>query len=416
MRHAAFFEALAEAQEGDSAWELATIGYFIIRCLDDWHMLGGAQLAADSGIERVREKIEALKPTEARYAHVFREALHVLMDIATTPATVIAPLLAYASLLETDSRWALAADVYDTIADTLSDSKLSDTTSTVTQGFARRREAFALRNIGEFDRAEVRYRQAIITSERVNDFSNIYLSQIGLANLARVKGNLPESLNQLDRLIKEWGKKSYPQTENAIAELLQTRGAVLHEMERYDEAIQNLFGAYRAYRDQEEKNKALTDLASCAMHTGYFDFAYDVLRLILHRTELPRLRQIALVNLIYLSVAQSDTVAFLRYRKQWTDTSDVVLDAMARLAIAMGMERFGNAEDALAAYTETAEFAERSRVAKIQFDALAHVERMRHSTRDNTSIPASATVPLSLWPVADALSHEYQLATTQSKN
>jgi tetratricopeptide (TPR) repeat protein len=419
MRHAAFFEALAEAREGDSAWELATVGYFIVRCLDDWHMLGGAQLAVDGDVERVRKKIEALGMGEARYAHVFREALLVLGNSpVTNVATVVAPLLAYASLLETDSRWALAADVYDTIADVLSDSKLSDTTNTVTQGFARRREAFARRNIGEFDRAEVRYRQAIIISEQAEDFQNIHLCRIGLANLSRVRGNLPASLATLTELLGEWESGSYPQIENALADILQTRGTVLHEMGDYDGAIRDFFGAYRASRDQSARNFILNDMAACAIRTGYYGFAHDALELMLRRTDVQRLRQFAIINLIYLSIAQDDEIAFVKYRTQLKpDVHDVSMNATALLIMAQGVEQFGTKKEALLAYQEAEQFATENRISKVQFDAITHIDRLQQVVpANNNSIPAPATIPSSLWAVADALSHEYQLAVARGED
>lgn len=416
MRHSAFFEALARAQEQGEAWEQIAIGYYLIRAFEDWCEIGPKRFSIDEGIDRIREKIDGLSAIDPSFANVFRESLRILTFHGEwRVASVVSPIMAYASLLEAAGHWALAGDVYGTIADRLRDTANKER-DTLSIGFARRKQAFALRNLGEFDTAELRYLEAIRLADSERDARTSVYARIGLSFLYKNKGNFPAALDSLTTLLSEYTSGRYGTVEGASADIHHCRGAVRHDMKEYDLAILDFFAAYQSSHDVNTREMTLSDLAASAGRKGYHDLARKVFELIIHRSTIALRRQCAIVNMMFFAASTGDQLLFTTYKNQWQpDICDPVLNASAWFTIAQAAEHFGTKSEALAAYEAAVDFAAQKHVHHIEFDALKRIDEIRNSGQETPSESCTySPMPSFLSPVADALFDEYLLAVGHS--
>lgn len=117
LPHFVFFEALGEAKsEEDINWRTTTAGLMVLRLLDNWAMWGAEVITENEwGVHVVRRDV-----TRIDEGHPLREPIMSMLEAMRksperAPSDLIPHLMAYARALELDGKWALAADVYDTV-------------------------------------------------------------------------------------------------------------------------------------------------------------------------------------------------------------------------------------------------------------------------------------------------------------
>lgn len=117
LPHFVFFEALGETKsEADINWRTTKAGLMVLRLLDNWAMWGAEVITEHEwGVHVVRRDVTLIDE-----GHPLREPIMNVLDVMRksperSPSDVIPHLMAYARGLELEGKWALAADVYDTI-------------------------------------------------------------------------------------------------------------------------------------------------------------------------------------------------------------------------------------------------------------------------------------------------------------
>jgi hypothetical protein len=194
----------------------------------------------------------------------------------------------------------------------------------------------------------------------------------------RVKGDFPKSLEALNTMLAERHHSEDIHIDFFTSEIIHNRGAVRHEMEDYDGALSDLVVAYQTAINPVEQDVILSDLAACALRKGYYDLAHTALTLVLERCPFPHQRQHALLNMVALTVLRGDHDAFVHFRAQLEPRhcGDVVT-AFAHLTVARGIERFGTRPQARTAYRKAARFAEKTKILKVQREALERLAELQ---------------------------------------
>src|SRR4051812_41039853 len=112
----AFFTELASLSEDDVEWRSISAGLVLLRLIDAWVDEGPAVVAADGwGVRGVRAAMEEV-PEGIPARAILRSTLDAIINTPTVDMHTVAPrLMAYARTLDADAKYALAADVYETI-------------------------------------------------------------------------------------------------------------------------------------------------------------------------------------------------------------------------------------------------------------------------------------------------------------
>ena len=116
LRHIPFFEELGRMSDDDPNWRSVSAGLVALRLLDAWIEEGPSVVTDDSwGLAGVIEAIEAIDQG-VPIRRVLLGVIDAMRSSSGIDLHVVTPrLMAYAQMLEYDTRWALAADIYQTI-------------------------------------------------------------------------------------------------------------------------------------------------------------------------------------------------------------------------------------------------------------------------------------------------------------
>src|SRR6476661_5269925 len=176
-RHLPFFEELAGLDDGDASWRSVSAGLVVLRLVDAWIAEGAAAVSADGwGVRSVEAAIEEMPAGQPARA-VLASVVEVLRTSSTGDMHAIAPrLMAYARALDLDAKWALAADVYETVIAHVHPVEESDVAIT-----AHLWLAYCQRSLGALDDAARSYETASSIAASVDDMFGILRAQIGSA-------------------------------------------------------------------------------------------------------------------------------------------------------------------------------------------------------------------------------------------
>jgi hypothetical protein len=166
LRHLAFFEELGKMDDSDASWRAVSAGLVTMRLVDRWIAVGSTSRLDSWSVSAAREAI-ALVSDGTPIRRILTSVVDVMVACTATDMHALSPrLMAYGQALEYDAKWALAADVYSTIAgDThpVEDSDLAIAASL--------QLGFCLRVSGQLDAAGVAYGQASQLASAVNDLT-----------------------------------------------------------------------------------------------------------------------------------------------------------------------------------------------------------------------------------------------------
>ena len=369
-RHLPFFAELAQLDDGDTAWRSVSAGLVVLRLVDAWIEEGAAAVAADGwGVRSVDAAIEEM-PAGLPARAVLRSIVDAVKSSATSDMHAIAPrLMAYARSLDLDAKWALSADVYETVIAHVHPIEESDVAIT-----AHIRLAFSLRELGLIDRSAAACDDASVLARSVGDMVGVLRAQIGRARIAVTRGNLPDAERHLDDAISRAGSEGLSDVR-AVA--LQERANVAYLRGNYDSAVRLAYEALRDTHDPINRDRLLLDIAASFFMLGARSVARDAYLILEATAQEQYQRWVAAINLMELAAAEGAATIFERYRRHLLEQPLMpVLRTQLHLHIGTGYADLGEPVAARAALTTARGLAERYQLNQLLFAADERLETL----------------------------------------
>ena len=395
-RHLAFFAELAALDDGDPSWRAVSAGLVVLRLVDAWIEEGATAVAADGwGIRSVEAAIEEVDDgLPAR--SVLRSVVGALKSSPPNDMRAIAPrLLAYGRALDLDAKWALAADVYETVIAHVHPVEESDVAIT-----ALLRRAFCERSLGDLDAAASSYEAASQVAQRVDDLFGVLRAQIGSAKIATARGNMPQAERILDKAIIDAGAEEY---QDVRAMALQDRATVAHLRGNFDLAVRFAYRALELTRDAINRDRLLADIAGSFYMLGVRSAARDAYVIIEATAQEQYQRWVAMINLMEIAATDGSATLFERYRKSLADAYlPPTLEAEYQFHVGTGYELLGEPGAARAALEHARALAEDYGFHQIVFRSEEALARVATASRP-AEVPPESTVPEHLSDVVELL-------------
>ena len=334
MRHLVFFEELAGFRESDAAWRATSAGLVVLRLFDAWVEEGESALEDGWGVAAVRDAIDAIDDNTP-----VKSLLSGLVDVmASSPSgdiTKVGPkLMAYGRALNLEGRWALAADVYQTIiahTNPLEDSDIAID--------ANMHLGYCFVTLGHWERAAEAYAVAGQIAEASGDIVKVLRARLADAKLLTDRGNLPEAEAVLDEAITRASQASVGEVRGLLKHQRASVAVLRGEHER---SIRLVYEALSALESPAARDRALSDLAVAFAELGCRSAARDAHLILAATAQEQYSRWIATINLMELAALDMREPNFEQYRRELaTAPLPPSLAAAYHLYIGQGYQRFG---------------------------------------------------------------------------
>ena len=393
-RHLPYFGELALLTDGDPAWRSVSAGVVVLRLVDGWITEGGGVVAADGwGVRSVEAAIEEMPAGQPARA-LLRSVVDAVKESPAGDMHAIAPrLMAYARALDLDAKWALAADVYETVIAHVHPVEESDVAIT-----AHLRLGACQRFLGALTEASRTFETASAIATEVNDIVGILKAQIGTAKLALARGNMPGAERILDETIARAAQSDDLVEVRAVA--LQDRADVAFHRARYDLAVELAYRSRELTTDSINRDRLLADIAAAFYMLGVHTAAKDAYQILEATAQEQYIRWLASINLMEIAARDGSMPLFERYRRALAGTTlPPALEARFHLQTAESHEALGQASAALDAAGRARDVAERYQFNEMLFAAEAVVARVTQG-RGAVPLAPEISVPASLRDIA----------------
>lgn len=309
VRHLPFFTELASLDDHDPAWRSVSAGLVVLRLVDAWIEEGAAVVAADGwGVRSVAAAIEEM-PAGTPARAILGSALDALASARGGDMHTVAPrLMAYARSLDLDGKWALAADVYDTIIAHVHPDEESEIAVN-----ALLRRGHCLRELGEFSEATASFTTAAELAHRSGDMIGTLRARIGEAKIVVARGNLPAADAILQETVGLADKHNLIEVRSLAT---HDRAYIAHTSGQYDLAVRLAYDAMHDSVSESERDRILNDLAGSFYMLGVKTAARDAFLILAATASEQYQRWVATINLMELSAEDGAELQFERYRQQ----------------------------------------------------------------------------------------------------
>ena len=397
-RHLPFFGELSGLEDGDPSWRSISAGLVVLRLVDAWIEEGAAAVAADGwGVRSVDAAIEEM-PAGLPARAILRSVVDAVKASPAGDMHAIAPrLMAYARALDLDAKWALAADVYETViahAHPVEDSDVAIA--------AHLWLAYCQRSLGSLDQSEASYESASAIAHDVGDMFGILRARIGVAKIAIARGNMPCAERLLDETI------AIASTSDGLvdvhAQALQDRADVAYRRGRYDLAVQLAYTSLELTKDPINRDRLLSDVAAAFYMLGVRSAARDAYIIVEATAQEQYQRWAAAINLMEIAARDGSLPLFERYRRSLaTMPFPPAQEAQFHLQVAESYEALSQSAAAVTAGERARAIAEAYGFNQTLFEADAVVTRARRTVTTSSTVP-EAPLPISLRHIASAIS------------
>lgn len=374
VQHAPFFEYLAEVGDDTThEWRRASAGLVCLRLVD--YLLAPMDAPRIDDVRATRAAwgcLESLGMGDA-VGSVLGSLMNVLASESGDRAVTARPrLMAYGRVLELDSRWALAADVYETVVRLCSgQGDAHDAASAFLRlGECRRQQA-------RWDEAQGAFRAAAESAESVSDWSTqIRARCLGAAVLSE-SGNLSVADALLRRAAQD-ARCAGLRDEFALA--IHGRAHVAFQRKRFEAAVRFAFRALRGLKDPLARDRALADVAAAFIELGVRRSARDASLILIATTQEPYVRGAALINLMDMAAKDRTEPLFEQYRRQLaTEQLPPRLAGYYHYYAGWGAWQFGRIETARMEYGRAIEVSTRFGLTQLGFEVEQAIARLRTS-------------------------------------
>lgn len=404
LPHLAFFEALAELEEGSSEWRETTAGLVTLRLVDSWLTEGRPVVAHDGwSLRAVRESIQRVDRGSS-IRTILSSVLDTMQALRDVRVTTLTPrLMAYARALMFEARWALAADVHRTI---IAYAHPVDDADVVID--ANMQLGACLRTLAQWQEAAQAYSVAGQIAALTGDMVNVLRSRVSEANIAIDRGNLPHAEAILEETITRTG--STPALAETRALALHARAHVAHLRKDYEHAVRLGFEALGGTRTQTARDRVLIDIATSFTELGVRSAARDAYLILAATAQEQYTRWVAQINLMELAALDGQQTVFEEHRR---DLSTAILPASLSayyfFYVAQGYRLFDRERAAEAALSRAVEIASANQLNQILIQAEQALEEIRSGR--TPALPREAQdPPQSAVTVAAAIREMRELA------
>jgi tetratricopeptide (TPR) repeat protein len=363
LRHIPFFEELARMDDEDAKWREVSAGLVVLRLFDAWVEEGSAVVGEASwGLTGVLEAIEAIDP-RSPVRRVLSGVVDAMCSSTSVDMYVVTPrLMAYGQMLEYDTRWSLAADIYKTI---IAHSHPREEGDLVVSASIQLGHCY--RNLGDLRSASHAYTSGSELASANGDIIGVLRSRIGEAKVAISRGNMPEAEALLDDTVAQ-------ATEH---DLTDVKSRALHDLAtvatlrgQYDRVVKFGYQALHLSTAPRERDRILVDIATGFLELGLLDVARDAYLVLVATAQEQYVRWAAGLNLIDVASRQQMEPMFDRYRRDFESVElPPYLQASYYLIVGNGYRSFGRAEDAVPYLERAVDVAARNELNQLLFEA-----------------------------------------------
>lgn len=394
--HAPFFESLAAlSDESSLEWRRLSAGVVCLRLIDAAFAAGWAR--TDAQHTRAAWRLLGALDASDRVRGVLASLLRVLEPDANGGALTVRPrLMAYGRVLEMDSGWSLAGDVYAMVVrlcgPTREAADAQDAAAAwIRLGECRRQEA-------RWDEAHGAFAAAIDHAAGVGNLAAELRARCLDATVTSERGNLPRADAQLRRAARAARAAGLA---DAYGLAMHGRAHVAYQRRRFESAVRFAFRALRMLRDPLARDRALADVATSFAELGVRDAARDAHLILVATTQDPLVRGAALVNLMELAAIDRMEPLFEQYRRQLAaEALPPRLGGYYHYFAGRGAWQFGRVALARTEYARAAELSAVHGLAQLGFE----VEEAVRSLGAAPETPRAARAPSTRTaPVARAL-------------
>jgi tetratricopeptide (TPR) repeat protein len=394
MRHLAFFNELTSLDDSGDDWRAVSAGLVLLRLIDTWIDEGPKAAAKDGwsvrGVRGVIDEMPAGLPARA----ILASTLDAIVDAETVDMHTVSPrLMAYARSLDSDAKFALAADVYETVIAYSHPTEEADTTVT-----AHVRLSYCRRQLGELNEAEQIAIQAGRIARAVGDLIGELRGRIAEAKVSMARGNYPRAEEMLDSTIrdaKEAGLAAFH------ADALQERAGVAQLKGEYEFAIKLGYEALDKLTDERSRDRMLGDIAAAFYSLGIRSAARDAWTLLSVTAQEQYVRWTSRINLMEIASVEGLLSLFEKHLRQLEDARmPPMLRAQFLLHTGEGYARLGKREQARDHLTESMALAAQYGYNRLVFYAEEQLESVERHVAD---VQPEPPIPETLVPIADAL-------------
>jgi tetratricopeptide (TPR) repeat protein len=342
VRHLPYFTELAALDDNDPSWRAVSAGLVLLRLVDAWIEEGADAVAADGwGVRSVAASIEEM-PAGVPARAILMSALDALTNTRGGDVHAVAPrLMAYARSLDLDGKWALAADVYDTLIGHVHPDEESEIAIN-----ALLRRGHCLRELGEFTDATTAFTTAAELAHRSGDMIGTLRARIGEAKIVVAHGNLPAADAILDKTVALANEHNLIEVRSLAT---HERATIAYARGHYDVAVRFGYDALHDCVSETERDRILNDLAVAFYTLGVKSAARDAFLILAATAREQWQRWVATINLLELAAEDGVEIQFERYRQQLSSAElPPILSTQFELHVGKGYQSLGDNEAAKA--------------------------------------------------------------------
>jgi len=398
IRHQVYFDALGSMKEDSAAWRSAFAGLSVLRLVDSYSEPGSALTPAGwAQFHSVRAAIEALTEGDP-VRGVLTGVLEETAKRNAIDETVCVSLLAYGRALDYEASWALATDVFSTVAKLArpeKNARLAVEAHVAIGGAARRN--------GDWDVSARAYSQAAYIADTMGDRQGVLTVQVGIANTYLAKGNLPQAETILDDVIVQSREQELPEVQGMA---LHSRAAVAQKRGNHAEGLKLAYEAFNLTARPTERDMVLDDIAAIFTDLGMRDSARDAHLIVASTSQSKLVRWQATVNLLELASVDGMVDAFDAYARQLASApTGPWVRAHFLLFLGEGQLRLGRVDAAEETLREAVAFSDHNQFHEIAFKAQSALAAVRSASRAGSTFSAAPTwVPDDVASVVRAIS------------
>ena len=402
-RHLPFFTELASLEENDPRWRAVSAGLVFLRLVDSWIEEGAAAIAADGwGVRSVDACLEEM-PSGMPARAILMGALDMLTKARSGDMHAVAPrLMAYARTLDLDGKWALAADVYDTVLAHIHPEEESEIAVN-----ALLRRGHCLRELGDFTDATDAFTTAAELAHRTGDMIGTLRARIGEAKIVVARGNLPAADAMLDETAALADKHALTEVSSMAT---HDRSYIAFTSGNYDLAVRYAYTALHGSVLESERDAILHDLAGAFYMLGVKSAARDAFLILAATAREQYHRWVATINLMELSAEDGMELMFERYRQQLTNEAlPPILLTQFELHVGKGYQALGDDDAASTWFERALATATRHSFNRFVF-AAEEALQSRPALRPGAPVESGVDVPRDVQLIANEINQMRRLA------
>jgi tetratricopeptide (TPR) repeat protein len=397
IRHQVYFDTLGSHKEDSASWRSVFAGLSVLRLVDSYvDAAPGAVAPSWAQLHTVRAAVDDV-PEGDSVRGVLSCALDELTTRAVVDETVCTALMSYGRALDYEANWALAADVFATVARIARPERfprLAVEAHTALGGAARRS--------GDWETSARGYSQAAYIADTVGDRTGVLTVQVGIANTYLAKGNLPQAQAILDDIVMQSRDQGLTGVE---AFALHSRASLAQSLGDKTDAVRFCHEALTLTTAPGARDGVLEDLAVAFSELGMRDAARDAHLLLAMTAQAKWVRWQATINLMELASIEGMESAFDSYAEELRRAPmGPWLKSHYLLFLGEGFERFGRVDSARAALEQTIEFASANQIHAVTFKAESALVALRSTRRREGAPPSFADLPDGVLAAAHAVS------------